>query len=573
MTANIKRSNQEQTPLLRFACWLSKGPGQMAHVFFDVDSSERFGKARRHPPPERDGELLQPTHQFKREKALFGCEWTTIPRSTAQRWLAQMSDDDDDGEDANDDGEDVNDDGNEDNLAEQSEQANEPEQNLGQEGDYYFSHVEDSDRDSSSASYTSSSTSVRIDSSSDTLTTRHAASKSLISDLVQYTFEILPKPYTFPQTNYYFEQDIDPYVPPELSVVRYCCADCGVCLGTGDNVETNCGVCKVTAMKSLFEFPLATQIKYLFEERNLADAIDSYATNVGDISDLTKGEEYKKVKSHLREGVAWTHPRTKQGHTTRGTSPVFTLDTPARAMVQNIVLNSGFFSCNICKIEGERIQSSKCHKIAFPFEEDLVLRTIDSMKEQEESLLSTGIYDLTRFSKNVEKYKNWKASTWLVWLLYESLPALHRHRPQDYFQHWLLLVIAINMLLQEVITEDQITMASLVLSLFVENAEKLYGKDIMSHNVHGLQHMALIVKRWGRLWSNSCFLFESFNGTDDDKKVFGVFKYFCDNEGEILAFIYGYNIDESELKHTETNLSVTHIIPVHESEDLSVKSY
>ncbi|KAE8741323.1 hypothetical protein FOCC_FOCC013144 [Frankliniella occidentalis] len=68
-----------------------------------------------------------------------------------------------------------------------------------------------------------------------------------------------------------------------------------------------------------------------------------------------------------------------------------------------------------------------------------------------------------------------------------------------------------NLLLQEVISEDQIEMARLLLSEFVEEAQNLYGKQVMTYNVHGLLHMSLMVKRWGGLWANSTFLFESFN--------------------------------------------------------------
>lgn len=826
----------------------------------------------------QDSDALRPP--FKRQKWLTG---KPVSRSTAQRWLAAMSSDADD--------DDVGDDDNDDNINEAADlicnnNGNDPEggNDVDENPDSVnndlepaddFLHSQDSDSSSSSSDSSSSSSSSSNQSSSsfssnsatssvngdatktDTeapmgerlypgskltkgevvsklldLCCRHAASKALISDLVQFTYQLLPRPNTFPKTLYFFEKDIGPYIPPELSVVHWCCEKCGTYLGTGDNVKIDCGVCKETSMKSFYEFPLETQIKYLFEERNLADAMDSYTEKVGDISDVTKGEEYLKVKSKLHgkydvillsstdglrphknseeeiwaltyticevppslrkvftlvsqiwcgkkkpfmngflipfakslnnlynKGVKWTHPRTKEDHTTKGTGPAYTLDAPARAMTQNVTLYSGFFGCNVCEIEGERIQSGKGFKTIFPYEEDLVLRTKDSMKNQTKAVLKTGIIEkgvrgesilnsipecdrssavimdymhlvllgitrqffskwfgekmkkkrrgpiqqdninpwyighkakeidiflrsikgiseFTRFPKNVLKFKNYKASTWLVLLLFVSVPALHPHLPQDYFQHWLLLVIAMNLLLQETITEAEIEMSRLLLSVFVEDAQKLYGKDIMSYNLHGLQHMPLMAKRWGGLWCHSTFLFESFNGviirnlhgtvhiseefgnvlgrhvanatlrnqlnlekdklsyttvvkgkqfyhhlteeelgllrhhipnaqqhtalfsrvqqgktvytsmyytaehaadnknvlfkTSDNEKVFGICKYFYDNEGEILAFIYGYDVDQSEFKHTDTNLRVTHIIPVHETEDLCV---
>ncbi|KAE8741643.1 hypothetical protein FOCC_FOCC012845 [Frankliniella occidentalis] len=119
---------------------------------------------------------------------------------------------------------------------------------------------------------------------------------------------------------------------------------------------------------------------------------------------------------------------------------------------------------------------------------------------------------MTRFPKDISKYKSYKASTWLLLLLYVSLIVLQRCLPEKYFQHWLLVVIAVHLLLQEVISEEDVELARLLLSVFVEESEELYGKGIMTYNLHGLQHMALMVKRWGALWSNSTFLFEDYNG-------------------------------------------------------------
>ncbi|KAE8738723.1 hypothetical protein FOCC_FOCC015789 [Frankliniella occidentalis] len=493
---------------------------------------------------------------------------------------------------------------------------------------------------------------------------RHAAPKALISDLVKYIGEILPGYNTFPRSMYYFEKVINPYIPPNLAVVHYCCEGCGTYLENGTN-SAECSVCDQSNVKSFYEFPLETQIKYLFEQRNLADVMDSYQEKVRDLTDITKGEEYLRVKCNLSakydvvllcsadglrphnnseqeiwtltyticeippqlrkvftmvsqiwygkkkppmnaflipfseavtklysKGVTWTHPRTKEDNLTRGTGPVFTLDAPARAIVQNIVQFSGFFSCNICEIEGEHVKSGRGGKVVFPNEDDVVLRTKEAMEDQTESVLNNGVvvkgvagdstlnliplcnrstailyeymhlillgvtrqffckwfaskkrigknkkkenepwyigdktkainkflqivkgtYELSRFPKDLDKYKTFKATTWLVWLLYVSPIALQKYLPQDYFQHWILLVLAVHTLLNEVISENEREVAAMLLSVFVEKAEKLYGKEIMTYNVHGLTHMALMVKRWGALWSHSTFLFEDFNG-------------------------------------------------------------
>ncbi|KAE8737533.1 hypothetical protein FOCC_FOCC017003 [Frankliniella occidentalis] len=496
---------------------------------------------------------------------------------------------------------------------------------------------------------------------------KHTVSKALLNDLVVYTHNLLPRHNTFPPTPYFFEKEIGPFIPPDLCVPHFCCENCGAYLGTTEERQNNCVCTTETVEKQFYEFPLTTQIKYLFEERNLADAMDSYKTKAGNCSDICTAEEYLTVRSKFngkydvilltnadglsphknsceeiwaltyticevppslrkvftmvtqiwygkkkpymngfmvpfakstadlcKKGVVWTHPKTKVVHTTRGTAPAYTLDAPARAMLQNITSHSGAYSCNICEIEGERIKHGKGTKTIFPYieDEDLVLRDKDVMDTQQNSVLTDGIvckgvrgdsilnsipycnrgnaliydymhlvllgvtrqffqmwikgeknglptkkghkppwyigsksktidrflisiqriYEFTRFPKYTAKFKANKASAWLVWLLFVSVPALHNNLREEYFQHWLLLVIAMNLLLQEVIPQDDIEMARLLLSVFAEEAQNLYGKEAMTYNVHGLQHMALMVKRWGGLWATSTFLFEGYNG-------------------------------------------------------------
>ncbi|KAK3910317.1 Peptide chain release factor 1 [Frankliniella fusca] len=533
---------------------------------------------------------------------------------------------------------------------------------------------------------------------------KHATSKALLNDLVVYIYNLLPKFNTFPSTPYFFEKAIGPYIPPDLCVSHYCCEKCGAYLGTPEERENNC-VCDVTAEKIFYEFPLATQLKYLFEERNLADVMDSYEIKVGNSSDITTGEEYLKVKSNLKgkydvilltnsdglqphnnsteeiwavtyticevppglrrvftmvtqiwygkkkpfmngfmvpfakstielfqKGVVWTHPKSKIVHTTRGTAPAFTLDAPARAMLQNVTSHSGSCSCNICEIEGERIKHGKGTKTIFPYVEDeeLVLRDKDAMEAQTQSLLLSGIvckgvrgdsilntiplcnrgsaviydymhlvllgvtrqfycmfmkgernglptkgiqkppwyighkskiidvflssiertYEFTRFPKYCDKYKAYKAQTWLTWLLFVSILVFHENLPEVYSQHWLLLVIAINLLLKEVISQDDVEMARLLLSEFVEEAQQLYGKEVMTYNVHGLLHMALMVKRWGALWATSTFLFESYNGVIV-RNLHGTIHI-----QEEFANVFGRHVANATLRNVVSNADV-----------------
>ncbi|KAK3928203.1 Glycine--tRNA ligase beta subunit [Frankliniella fusca] len=61
--------------------------------------------------------------------------------------------------------------------------------------------------------------------------------------------------------------------------------------------------------------------------------------------------------------------------------------------------------------------------------------------------------------------------------------------------------------------------------------------------------------------------------TDDNTKVFGVLKFFYENDGEVFAFFNSYDVDEFRFRHNDTNLSVSHIIRVHETEVMCVMPF
>ncbi|RXN36295.1 Retrovirus-related Pol poly from transposon TNT 1 [Labeo rohita] len=55
--------------------------------------------------------------------------------------------------------------------------------------------------------------------------------------------------------------------------------------------------------------------------------------------------------------------------------------------------------------------------------------------------------------------------------------------------------------------------AEKALKKFVMEFEKLYGKDMMTFNVHLMTHISASLRNWGPLWASSTFSFESFNCT------------------------------------------------------------
>ncbi|KAE8749131.1 hypothetical protein FOCC_FOCC004039, partial [Frankliniella occidentalis] len=275
-----------------------------------------------------------------------------------------------------------------------------------------------------------------------------------------------------------------------------------------------------------------------------------------------------------RNGVRWTHSRTGQGHVSKVVAPAATVDAPVRADIQNILHHGGVFSCHSCEIEGMELRlGPRSSKRVYPVpEEPCPLRTNDNMRIQalraeQENVIVMGVKgtsvletnpscdegktiildylhlvllgvvrqfyclwftgsgtdwyirrtkrQVTTFLREIMRIYEWKlfkGSTWRTWLLFVSLPALRGILKDKYYQHWMLLVIGMALLLREEISDIGLALANHLLSLFVRDTQELYGYSAMSYNLHCLSHLALITRRWGGPWAVSTFKFENLNG-------------------------------------------------------------
>ena len=111
----------------------------------------------------------------------------------------------------------------------------------------------------------------------------------------------------------------------------------------------------------------------------------------------------------------------------------------------------------------------------------------------------------------VEDLHLWKASEYRTFLLFYSVPVLWRTLPDEYFQHYLLLVQAIYLMLQESISPSDISTATKLLKQFCLQIRSLYGSRYQTFNVHNLIHIVQRVIDLGNLWANR-FFYEDYNG-------------------------------------------------------------
>ncbi|XP_051166501.1 uncharacterized protein LOC127284848 [Leptopilina boulardi] len=140
--------------------------------------------------------------------------------------------------------------------------------------------------------------------------------------------------------------------------------------------------------------------------------------------------------------------------------------------------------------------------------------------------------DVTRNLRSLLKLKDWKASEFRAFLVYFGPIVLkNRFKKSEYFDHFLLLVKAIQLLSKEKILPAEIDLADSLLHIFIIDVERLYGLNKCTYNLHQLKHLAQNVREYGPLWVWSAFLSE-------------------DQNGELVKMTHGSNKIDVELSNT-----------------------
>lgn len=120
---------------------------------------------------------------------------------------------------------------------------------------------------------------------------------------------------------------------------------------------------------------------------------------------------------------------------------------------------------------------------------------------------------ISRAPRSIAKdYAHRKASEFRSFLFFYGIPCLWNILPDEYFQHFILLVEAIWLLDQSSVSPHCLQKAQNLLRHFCLRIEALYGSRYETFNVHCLLHLHDCVKNIGPLWACSCFWFEDYNG-------------------------------------------------------------
>lgn len=120
--------------------------------------------------------------------------------------------------------------------------------------------------------------------------------------------------------------------------------------------------------------------------------------------------------------------------------------------------------------------------------------------------------EFARKPRSLSHRDRYKATEFRQFLLYTGPVVLARAVPDAIYKNFMLLFVGISVLVSPSLCQEYCDYAHDLLVLFVNHYSKLYGKDMVVYNIHGLVHLAQDVKLHGNLDKISAFPFENFLG-------------------------------------------------------------
>jgi len=114
--------------------------------------------------------------------------------------------------------------------------------------------------------------------------------------------------------------------------------------------------------------------------------------------------------------------------------------------------------------------------------------------------------------QNTKWISSFTADQWKNWTVYYSLLVLHDILSSENLGCWRHFVLACRILCCKQLTMDQVRLADALLLQFCRKAERLYGKDIVTPNMHMHCHLRACVEDYGPLHGFWLFAFECYNG-------------------------------------------------------------
>ncbi|KAJ7983894.1 hypothetical protein DPEC_G00370020 [Dallia pectoralis] len=135
------------------------------------------------------------------------------------------------------------------------------------------------------------------------------------------------------------------------------------------------------------------------------------------------------------------------------------------------------------------------------------------MQEISQKLVSLKTFvpvEFARKPRSLAERLRWKATELRQFLLYIGLLVLRAVLPEEIYNNFMLLSVAISILANPRLCSALNGFAKMLLVSFVEHFSKLYGPELVVYNIHGLIHLSDDVNIHGHLDVISGFPFENY---------------------------------------------------------------
>jgi len=139
-------------------------------------------------------------------------------------------------------------------------------------------------------------------------------------------------------------------------------------------------------------------------------------------------------------------------------------------------------------------------------------RAIAELSRKLQNLVQYIPREFSRKPRGIDEVPRWKATEFRQFLLYTGPVVLEGVASLRIYKHFMLLSCAISILSCQELSLEWCDYAGEFLVFFVQESERLYGRDILVYNVHCLVHLAQDVKNLGCLDNFSSFPFENMLG-------------------------------------------------------------
>ena len=136
------------------------------------------------------------------------------------------------------------------------------------------------------------------------------------------------------------------------------------------------------------------------------------------------------------------------------------------------------------------------------------------LKEIEERIKSIEVpSDIGRLPMRISSNSgSYTAEQWKNWTLIYSIYYLKGILPDEHLKCWQTFVLACKYLCQSVISGTDLDIADGLILKFCKSVETLYGKHVITPNMHLHNHLKEVILDHGPITSFWCFSFERFNG-------------------------------------------------------------